>query len=312
MPDADPLRALGLELNPANYADAYSTVQEQKELTQVGEGATSEVYGVDENIVLKARRIFEQPSEDASPRKKSTYAQEMVYHYNVLERERGMYRVLEKNPHPNIIEAIDTNHHEGLYLRRYHQVADFISAASQADRIHWYREIIHAVHHLHTLDIVHSDLRKDNIFFDPQGHALIGDFGASCIVPLGEKEPSGLTNVRTDRADVGSLIYELETGVEVDGQDVSQIQTGHSGLNSLIDKAWREQYTSTAEMLADARNLNDDQDPRRPMENAPTKADLATRVAQWRQKRQEQHGMSILTDECFCFNRIHQAVSLII
>lgn len=289
MPDERP-RALDLELlsNPANYAETTLTVQQQRDLDSVGDGATSEVYGVDDNIILKARRVFEQPDNTTHPGKQRHYAAETTYHHGMIENERGIFQLLEKNPHPNVVEAIDISHREGLYLRKYHQVTDFIAAATQTDRIHWYRDIIQALHHIHTLGIVHSDLRKDNIFFDPQGHALIGDFGASLQPPT---VPTAFTSPVTDRADVGSLIYELETGVEVDGQDVSQIQTGHSGLNSLIDKAWRDEYNSTAEMVADAEKLNDDRDPRRAIENALSKAELAARVAQWRQKREEQHGM---------------------
>ncbi|KAI7818062.1 kinase-like domain-containing protein [Gamsiella multidivaricata] len=44
----------------------------------------------------------------------------------------------------------------------------------------WIAEISSAVNHLHTLGIVHRDIKPDNILLDEKGHAHITDFNISC------------------------------------------------------------------------------------------------------------------------------------
>ena len=69
-----------------------------------------------------------------------------------------------------------------------------------------------------------------------------------------------------------------------------QIHTGHSGLDCLIENAWRGKYNSTADMLEHAENLNGPQDNRGAVKHPVSKAELVERIMRWRMKRQEQHG----------------------
>ncbi|KKK17449.1 serine/threonine protein [Aspergillus rambellii] len=168
----------------------------------------------------------------------------------------------------------------------------------------WYQDIIRALLHLHGLGIAHSDIRKHDILFDAQGHALRGDFGACCpfgkpnpSLPVLLNGPSETVSDGTDRFAMGCLVYELETGVSsgisMDDHDrlvLPQIQTGHSGLDCLIENAWRGQYNSTADMLEHAENLNGAQDNRGAVEYPVSKAELVEGIMRWRKKRQEQHG----------------------
>ena len=94
-------------------------LQPQFDLELVGVGAASLVYKVDDDIILKARRVFERPASDASSRDQWFYASESLFHFNLLEDERTVMRLLEQRPHSNIVEAIDTDHNESIYLRRY-------------------------------------------------------------------------------------------------------------------------------------------------------------------------------------------------
>lgn len=54
--------------NPSNCADFQLTVQYQESLDIIGVGAAGQVYNVDDDVVLKACRIYEPPSRDAAPR----------------------------------------------------------------------------------------------------------------------------------------------------------------------------------------------------------------------------------------------------
>ncbi|KAH8709234.1 Ribosomal protein S6 kinase alpha-5 [Beauveria bassiana] len=195
------------------------------------------------------------------------------------------------------------DHPEGIYLRKY-QPLSALTPGSQSDRIFWYQDIIRALLHLHKLGISHSDIRKDNILFDQQGHALLGDFCASCpfghpnpSLPVLFNGPSETVSDATDRFAMGSLIYELETGVrseisldDHDGLILPKIHTAHDGLDSLIENAWRGQYDSTTDMLKHAECLNTVQDSRGPVEHPVSKTKLIARIAQWRKNRAQQHG----------------------
>lgn len=39
-----------------------------------------------------------------------------------------------------------------------------------------------ALHELHKMNIIHRDIKMDNIFFDDSGYSVIGDFGVSKIL----------------------------------------------------------------------------------------------------------------------------------
>ncbi|KAJ5720435.1 uncharacterized protein N7483_008369 [Penicillium malachiteum] len=266
------------------YADTQLTVQYQTGLDIIGVGAAGQVYNVDDRIVLKACRIYQRPSSEATPRALWDYAS-------------------EKHHHPNIIEPIHTDHPEGMYIHKY-QPLSALTQESQSDRIFRYQDIIRALVHLHGLRIAHSDIRKDNILFDQQGHALLSDFGASCpfgypnpSYPVLSNGPSETVSGATDRFAMGSLIYELEHGIRseisMDDRDrliLPQINTGHDGLDSLIENAWCGKFDSTTDMLNHAECLNAVQDSRGPVEHPVSKAELITRITQWRKNREEQHG----------------------
>lgn len=287
----------------SNYADFQLTVQYQNGLDIVGVGAAGQVYNVDEYIVLKACRIYQPPSKDAAPCALWDYASETIFHAGILKDEKTVLRLLAEHPHPNIIEAIHIDHPEGIYLRKY-QPLFALAPASQPDRVLWYRDLLRALLHLHKLGISHSDLRKDNILFDQHGHAVLSDFGASSpfghpnpSLPVLLNGPSETVSDATDRFAMGSLIYELETGVrpelsfdDHDGLIIPEIHTADKGLDSLIENAWRGLYDSTAGMLTHAECLNPVEDSRGPVGCPVSKAELIARIARWRKEREEEHG----------------------
>ncbi|CAG8910158.1 unnamed protein product [Penicillium egyptiacum] len=205
--------------NPSGYADITLTVQYQTDLDIIGVGAAGQVYNVDDYTVLKACRIYEPPSSDATPRALWDYASETIFHFGLLKDEKTVFRLLTEHPHPNIIEAIDRDHPEGIYLCKYRPFSD-TTPATQSDRVLWYRDIRRALLHLHGLGIAHSDICKHNILSDTNGHALLGDFGACC--PFGKPNPSPpfllngpseTVSDGTDRFAMGCPVYELEIGV---------------------------------------------------------------------------------------------------
>jgi serine/threonine protein kinase len=67
---------------------------------------------------------------------------------------------------------------KGLHLRKYRQLPADVTT-TQARRIRLYRDIADALSHLHSLGIVHADVRADNVLFDDQFSAILCDFSAA-------------------------------------------------------------------------------------------------------------------------------------
>ncbi|RJE24590.1 hypothetical protein PHISCL_03068 [Aspergillus sclerotialis] len=203
----------------ASFVKDWDQKTMQHDLDIVGVGASGQVYNVDDQIVLKTCRIFKPPSHDASQRDHWHYASDTLFHFSLLKDERTIMKLLQTRPHPHIIEAIDTDQPKGIYLRKYQQpTANIFSTLSQ--RIKLYRDIVDALCHLHSLGIVHADIRIDNILFDEHGSAILCDFSAASPcgepnlvfpdLPLPINGPSPTLSEKSDMFAMASLIYQME------------------------------------------------------------------------------------------------------
>jgi hypothetical protein len=112
--------------NSTNHAGFTLTVQYQIDLDIISVDAAGQVYIIDDFIVLKTCRIYVPPSSEAISRALWDYASESIFHFGLIEDEKTVFRLLSQHPHPKIINAIDTSHPVGIYLRKYqpfpHQV----------------------------------------------------------------------------------------------------------------------------------------------------------------------------------------------
>jgi len=292
-------------------------LQPQVDLEIVGVGAASQVYKVDDYIVLKACRVYEHPTSDVSARDQWFYASETLFHSNLMKDERTVMRLLEKRSHSNIVEAIDTDHDEGIYLRRYLSLSE-LEVPAQRGRVLWYQDITRGLLHIHKLGIAHSDLRIDNVLFDHHGHAFLCDFSAAS--PFGQFNPArplpdlpvpinGLSEVvsdATDRFAMGSLIFQMEhntnpkLSVDDNGSLVlPEVRTGHNHIDAIIRKAWLGQYNSTIQMLKDLESLefNTIRDINSPITHTVSRKALRDRVRYWREQRRRHVGKQLLNYE---------------
>lgn len=285
----------------------------QSDLKIVGIGASGQVYEVDEEIVLKSCRIFEQPGSEASDSDRYHYASDTIFHSGLLQDERFVLRLLQQWPHPHIAEVIDTDQPEGIFLRRYQPLPEGEIPAQPA-RIRWYRDIANALCHLHKLGIAHGDVRIDNVLFDHQGSALLCDFSAASPfgqlnlivpdLPLPVNGPSPILSEATDIFAMGSLIYQVEHGIRPElsvGRDgeliLPKIQTNHRGIDAVIQNAWLGHYISTSEMLENLHSLDaqigqsvdDTQIYLEPI------ALLKERVRAWRKSRENNIGRNLIS-----------------
>ncbi|CAG8168129.1 unnamed protein product [Penicillium salamii] len=227
-------------------------------------GSSGQVYNFNDNIFLKASRIFERPGPDASPHGQWNYASDTIFHSNLLTNERTVFRVLQRRPHQHLAAAIYADQPEGMYMRKY-QPADPKISLSQPQRIKLYCSITDALRHLHSLKIVHADVRIDNILFDDQDSAKICDFSAASPcgepnsvfpdLPLPLNDPAAILSEATDMFAMASLIFQMEHGVspvlsiEKGALALPEINSGIQSLDDIVRNAWLGKYTCTKEML---------------------------------------------------------------
>lgn len=239
-------------------------LQPQHDLDIAVVGTSGQVYNVDDQVVLKACQIFAPPTSDASQSDHWHYASDTLFHSNLLEDERTVLQLLQTRPHPHIIEAIDTDQPEGTYLRKYRHRATH-TFATQSQRIRLYHDVVDALRHLHSLGIIHADIRIDNILFDDHGSAILCDFSAASPcgepnhvlpdLPLPINGPSPTLSEASDMFAMASLISQLEHGVaskpslENGILILPDIGSGNQGIDEVIRKAWLGCYSSTSEML---------------------------------------------------------------
>lgn len=292
--------------------------QLQEDLQSIGVGASSQVYNVSDKIVLKAPWIYERPSPNASARDQWVYDDDTIFHYNLLRNERVVLQILQKHPHPNIIQAVDTAQPEGVYLRKYRPLsADTPSTQTQAVRTGWYCAITDALRHLHGLGIIHADVRIDNVLFDESDSPILCDFSAASPVgyetvvpldpPLPLTGPSPTLCEASDMFAMASLIFRMECGgvkaeLCLQGRRLvlPEIQSGNAGLDDVIRKAWLGGYNCTFDMLSELRALcgSTGQElggtARRVSE--PNER-LQEQIDEWRSQRLRRFGKSLLVEE---------------
>ncbi|KAJ5927596.1 hypothetical protein N7516_009369 [Penicillium verrucosum] len=82
---SNPKKPNDLESNDTVDVVTY-TIQPlfQSDLNIVGIGASGQVYEVDEEIVLKSCRIFEQPGSEAPDSDRYHYASDTIFRYSLL------------------------------------------------------------------------------------------------------------------------------------------------------------------------------------------------------------------------------------
>lgn len=286
----------------------------------IGSGSAACVYGIDQDLVLKAAQVFMRPEEGASSETFYEYARETLERQELMKREQRIYRRLqEQQLHPNIAEAIEL-YPEGTYMRKY---VPLTAVTQTVDRVRIYRDILKALVHLHNMNISHSDLQAWNVLLDARGQAILCDFSeardfgtpqdlyADKNVMLPRGGPAEQLSDATDRFAMASLIYELEKGMEKNDMmdrmvrfypnenwqtELPEICLGDPGLDSIVRKGWTGLYESTAEMLGEIEALEPHSD------NKQTKAtsvkqivpveELKERVRVWRDSRLEQWGKS--------------------
>ena len=145
-----------------------------------------------------------------------------------LYREFTVHR---EQDHPNIVKVHDYKREEDkcsilMQLAARGDMKRYVDARGGVDEheaLHVAYQLLHALAHLHMHDVLHRDVKLDNVLLDDHEHVLLCDFG--WVSPPGDKERHILCgtyeymspevvrqeyyDTKTDMWSLGILLYEL-------------------------------------------------------------------------------------------------------
>ncbi|KAL2920284.1 Protein kinase [Polyrhizophydium stewartii] len=162
MSEAEAMEALRLIVSKGDPTTLYTKVK------KVGQGASGSVYfardnATNQSVAIKQMDLAQQPRKD----------------YIVNE-----IMIMRENRHPNLIDFM------GSYLVRGELwvVMELMEGGRLTDVIDYNKmlepqiatvclETTKGLEHLHKCNIIHRDIKSDNVLLDAQGHVKITDFG---------------------------------------------------------------------------------------------------------------------------------------
>lgn len=146
-------------------------------------------------------------------------------------------KILKAVAHPNVISYVDSFMDNGnlCIVMEYAAGGDLWTQITEAEGHHfpehqiiqWVREMAAALEYIHSIHILHRDIKSQNMFLDAQGHVKLGDFGIAKILSNTDDfaqtivgSPFYLSpeichgtqyDAKTDIWSLGCVIYELCT-----------------------------------------------------------------------------------------------------
>ncbi|KAI8060913.1 kinase-like domain-containing protein [Gongronella butleri] len=177
-----------------------------KRIKRVGQGASGSVY-VAASLTSNAKVAIKQMDLAQQPRK------ELIVN-EIL--------VMKESQHPNIVNFLDS------YLVRNSElwvIMEYMEGGALTDVIDnntmteqqiatVCHETIAGLHHLHQQNIIHRDIKSDNILLDFQGHVKISDFGF--CAKLSDQKRKRATMVGTPYWMAPEVVKQTQYGEKVD------------------------------------------------------------------------------------------------
>jgi serine/threonine protein kinase len=244
---------------------------------EIGAGAFGTVYkGRDENLervvaIKKIRNVFD------------VFAR--LDREDVVERFQDLVRAQAQISHPAIVQVYDveTSGEFPFAVTEYAPNGNLRSRIDTEERklshsLEHFVQILHGVHAAHERDLVHGNIKPENVVFDAAGNAKLSDFGMTTIVELDEdqseqisvavgapeyKAPEQLKtgDAGTSSSDIyalGILFYEMLTG-EIPSRRSPMPSEKHPDIPEAIDDIFdrmslddpEDRYPSVEEVLAD-------------------------------------------------------------
>jgi len=148
---------------------------------------------------------------------------------SVMEREVEVHRQIGKHPNAvEMLEAVDVEGQPGwkmivMELANGQELGDMLGQRgklSEAEAKPIFKQLVNVIQHLHSKNVLHRDLKPDNIFVGPNGVQLI-DFGSGHWAKDGPLEASNfIGTVQTMAPEV-----ILARGDDFDASDPSQVES---------------------------------------------------------------------------------------
>jgi formylglycine-generating enzyme required for sulfatase activity/tRNA A-37 threonylcarbamoyl transferase component Bud32 len=132
-----------------------------------------------------------------------------------FQHEVGNLRQLT---HPNIVGIVDVGEHEGIPFA----VVDYLAGGTLRDcskaRVvevgRWLPAIAAALDYVHAREVVHRDVKPDNILFDAAGNVFLSDFGIATLLGKTEAPVEGDLHLTQAGTFLGSPIYAPPEAVD--------------------------------------------------------------------------------------------------
>ncbi len=268
---------------PASGLSPGDTVADRYEvLAELGRGGMGEVYRVldteiGEEVALKLLRP------------------EITFDVQFIERFRNELKFTRRISHPNVCRVYHLGEYEGAYYITMEFVpgedlASLIGRCGPLDSeqvLSIARQICQGLTEAHRLEVIHRDLKPQNVLLDPHGRVVVMDFGIARHLGSAGVTETGMivgtpdymspeqvdgtgVDARSDIYSLGVIMFEMTTGrPPFEGPTPLAVAVQHQttpppdpralnaripeGLGRVIlkclEKDRRERYQSTTELL---------------------------------------------------------------
>lgn len=166
------------ELITGEYGDKFTTLQ------QIGKGAFGFVkmaYRNEDNLLVITKFIH----------KKKVHEQSWVEDPILGKKVPLEVSLLTTIKHPNVVRVLDVFENESFFqmvMEKHGAGMDLFEFVDRRPKLdeplisYIFRQIVAAVHYLHSLQILHRDIKDENVIIDQHFHAKLIDFGSATFM----------------------------------------------------------------------------------------------------------------------------------
>ncbi len=178
---------------------------------------------------------------------------EIAFDEETIERFRSEIRLARRIAHKNVCRVFDLGEYAGIHYitmelvpgENLKSIIRMTAPLSIPTAVHYAKQICEGLEEAHRWDVIHRDLKPQNIMVDPTGTVRIMDFGiARSVQPTGQTDQGVAVGTpeymspeqaegqkidqRTDIYALGVVLYEMVTGkVPFEGETTLSILRKH-------------------------------------------------------------------------------------